>query len=47
MISGIEDSLVEGKLLSENDYEAKGSNKNPISNAPFKGRMNASYEVGF
>jgi hypothetical protein len=44
---GIEDSLIEGKLLSENEYEAKGSHKNPICNAPFKGRMNASYEVVF
>jgi hypothetical protein len=29
-------------LLEENDYEADGSTKNPKSNGPFKGRMNAS-----
>jgi hypothetical protein len=44
-ILGLEDSFSGGYLLEENTYEASGSHKNPNSNGPFKGRMNASCQV--
>ena len=42
---GLEDSLSQGMLLEENEYEAEGSIQMPTSNGPFKGRMNASCQV--
>lgn len=38
----MEDSVERGILVEENEYEAKGSVKNPDSSGPFKGRVNAS-----